>query len=418
MYAMQKTVNRVQIGRRNLIALYGFTAFSRLWFDGGLWVLYFQHQGLSLVDVGLLEALLHVVALVSDVPVGAFADRFGWRISLACGTVLGVVYTVIALVATNPWLIALAFAARGLQTTLTNGSNSSVAYESAKWAQLTHRYQAIAGRLTAIGLISMGFAETVGGALAHYSWSLVYVAFTAANVVSFFVAQCMKEPREGGYELTGTTDTTHPSVVTIFRSAYQFARCSPLFVRWVVLSGTLFGFVSTFAFYGQSLLLGAGWTLVGIGILTGVENAVGALAALASDKLTRRIGEHHALATAGGLASVGILCFAWVPGLFKGIGYLLSSMAANLAEPIIDQGLNTIIPSSQRATLLSVNSTSFSLFMILCFPLFGALANHIGLETAARAVSIAAAICIGLSMLWWSVGRGSTHVTSCEEQGV
>jgi MFS family permease len=411
---MQSIVNRVKIGRRNLAALYAFTATSRLWFDGGLWVVYFQHQGLSLFDIGLLEALLHVVCLISDVPVGAFADRFGWRMSLACGTVLGVVYTAIALVATNPWLIALAFAARGLQITLTNGSNSSMAYESAKWAELTHRYQAIAGRLTAIGLVSMGVAEALGGTLAHFSWSLVYVAFTAANAVSLITVLCMKEPREGGRGLTDPTDAVHPSVISILRDACQFARRSRRFVKWIVLSGILYGFVATFAFYGQARLLGAGWTLVGIGILTGIENFVGALAALVSEKLTKRMGERRAMATAGGLASAGLLLFAWTPGLSSGAGYLVSSMAANFAEPMIDQGLNAVVPSSQRATLLSVNSTAFSLFMILCFPLFGAVANHIGLTTAFHAVSIAAVICILASVLWWSLGRGSGDITGAE----
>jgi predicted MFS family arabinose efflux permease len=176
-------------------------------------------------------------------------------------------------------------------------------------------------------------------------------------------------------------------------------------VKWIVLSGLLYGFVATFSFYGQARLLGAGWTLVGIGILTGIENFVGALAALVSEKVTKRMGERRAMVSAGGLASAGLLLFAWTPGLSSGVGYLLSSIAANFAEPMIDQGLNAVVPSSQRATLLSVNSTAFSLFMILCFPLFGALANHIGLTTAFRAVSIAAVTCILVSVLWWALGR-------------
>ena len=43
--------------------------------------------------------------------------------------------------------------------------------------------------------------------------------------------------------------------------------------------------------------------------------------------------------------------------------------------------LNVLIPSEQRATLISVDSMCFSIAMIVLFPLAGALANRWGLKT-------------------------------------
>lgn len=400
--------NRKQVGRRNLYALYAFAATSRLWFDGGLWVIYFQHRGVSLFEIGLLEALLHVVAVLSDVPIGVFADRFGWKISLMCGTVLGVVYTVIALLTANPWLIAIAFAARGLQITFTNGSDSAIAYESAEWVGAADKYRAISGRLFALSLVSVGVAEMAGGVLASYNWSLVYVAFTAANVLSFFVVLWIREPRDTA--AASSISEEHPGLSKILRDAFQFARESQAFRTWILFSSVLSGFVATFGFYGQAMLLHAGWTLVAIGILMGLENAIGAVCASASDVLARRLGERQTIWGIGIMASVGLVWFAFGPGLWAGAGYALNTAASNLEEPIVDAGLNRIVPSTQRATLLSANSTAFSMFMVIGFPLFGALASHFGLVQTAQVVSIVAAACILACIGWWSTTKSIEKV--------
>lgn len=396
-------MEQLRIGRSNIRALYAFTVTSHLWFDGGLWVIYFQHRGISLFDIGLLEALLHIVAVLSDVPVGATADRFGWKLSLALGTLLGVGYTLTALFSANIWWIAGAFAARGLQVTLTNGSDAAIAYESAVWAKRVHEYRALSGRLLAAGLVSLGIAEAIGGFLAHGSWPAVYVAFTLTNVASFVSLLWIQEPRAA--RVSSSEPPAHPSTITILRQAVRFAASNRPFVQWIVLSGTLFGFIATFGFYGQSLLLHSGWTLVGIGMLMGIENGVGAVAATLSDRLTRRWGERRTVTAIGILTSTGLILFAWLPGVFTGVGYLLDSMAGNLADPIINHGLNSLVPSEQRATLLSANSTAFSLFMIIGFPLFGALANHSGLVNAAHVGSVVGALCLLAIIAWWSTGR-------------
>jgi MFS family permease len=405
---MQTNVS--EIGHRNIKAMYGFTLTSSLWFDGGLWLIYFQHKGVSLFDVGVLEALLHIVVLVFDVPIGLFADRFGWKRSLALGSLLGMVYTLSALFGTNMWWYGIAFAARGLQVTLTSGSDSSILYESAIWAGWKERYLQLSGRVFAIALVSMGLAEAVGGTLAHLSWSLLYVAFTLANVVSFLILILfVREPRSQRHS---DTSDTHETVVSIAKDALKFARSCPHYLHWLSMSAILSGFVATFGFYGQSLLRHNGWSLIGIGVLMGAENGIGAIAAMLADRFVRAFGERFVISLANGVASVGLLLFSFLPGLFSAIGYLLNSTAVNMADPVINQGLNRLVPSEQRATLMSAHSTSFSVFMVVVFPIFGAVADHIGLTHTAWLFAILGALSVSASLLWWRFGlRPGAEVT-------
>lgn len=60
--------------------------------------------------------------------------------------------------------------------------------------------------------------------------------------------------------------------------------------------------------------------------------------------------------------------------------------------PVQSEQLNSLIPSGQRATLISVNSMFFSVAMILVFPLAGALADMYGLTVVLVGIGLALAV--------------------------
>lgn len=84
-----------------------------------------------------------------------------------------------------------------------------------------------------------------------------------------------------------------------------------------------------------------------------------------------------------GLNKIQISIVMFFAGIVACLGALLIATFFNsLLYPIQSNALNQRIPSAQRATLISVNSMFFSVFMILFFPLVGALADIIGLAHA------------------------------------
>ena len=107
---------------------------------------------------------------------------------------------------------------------------------------------------------------------------------------------------------------------------------------------------------------------------------ISCLGALCSERLYVMAGEKIVVASAVVMA----LCMAafGLGSLPVAIGALLVSNFCNsLLYPVQSITLNRLIPSRQRATLISVNSMAFSVFMILLFPLVGALADVFSLET-------------------------------------
>ena len=50
-----------------------------------IWVVFLQGKGLSLSEIGLLEAVAWVIAAAVEVPTGAIADRWGRKTSIGLG---------------------------------------------------------------------------------------------------------------------------------------------------------------------------------------------------------------------------------------------------------------------------------------------------------------------------------------------
>src|SRR6266545_989982 len=63
----------------------GLTGFF-LWLP--VWVVYFQQRGMTLTQLGVLDAIGWVLMAAAEVPTGGLADRYGRKWSLAGGAVL------------------------------------------------------------------------------------------------------------------------------------------------------------------------------------------------------------------------------------------------------------------------------------------------------------------------------------------
>jgi len=139
--------------------------------------------------------------------------------------------------------------------------------------------------------------------------------------------------------------------------------------------------------------------------LAAFREASGSLMSLLSHRVVQHFGERRTVVAGSLLASLGLALFAWIPGLACAVGYVMDSAASDLIDPVVNQGLNRLIPTDQRATLLSANSTAFSLFMVVGFPSFGLLIQFIGLIHAAEIGSLIGATAILCAAAWWQRAR-------------
>lgn len=141
----------------------------------------------------------------------------------------------------------------------------------------------------------------------------------------------------------------------------------------------MFTFSAILYFYGQQYFGNLGFSKLGIAMIFLGNSIVGGLGAIISGKVESILKEKTGILLALGIG-IGMIIFSMgTPGfaiiIFCSIGFLTA-----ISQPINSEAINVLIPSEQRATLISVQSVGYSVMMIIFFPLAGMIGDGIGLE--------------------------------------
>lgn len=357
----------------------GYTYSFLSWFGiTGLWVMYLQTKGLSLVEIGLCESIFHVASFIFEVPSGVLADRFSYRFDLFWGRVAAIVSALIMLFGQNFWLFAGGFVLNALSYNLQSGTIDALLYDSLIPAKLTDKYPQIASNVD----IVIEFADTAGvviaGFLVHWHFELTYVISIFASFFGIITVLLFKEPRI----TKSKAAADQPTVKSIVITSWQVLKHNHQLRNLMLFDAFFASICMTYYYYFQSLMETdsfSGWMISALMILSALVNIAGI-------RMTPQIQAHfskRSLILLLSLSLVVLLLLSWINStpLLVGI-FLLSQLLGALITPIFSNYYNTMIASEQRATLLSVASVLFSMAMIVMFPAMGWLIQNQGFSFA------------------------------------
>jgi MFS family permease len=185
-----------------------------------LYALLFTATGLSVPEISALFAIWSAVAVLTEVPSGALADRFSRRSCLAAaGFLQAAAYTAWVLMPGFPGF-ALGFVLWGFGGSLASGAKEALLYDGLAAAGAQEHYARVAGRVAAMELVAqipVAAAATwlfSAGGFGLVGWVSVGTC-AAAGVVA---AALPEPPRDGGDEDIGYLATLRSGVAEVFRS--------------------------------------------------------------------------------------------------------------------------------------------------------------------------------------------------------
>jgi len=361
--------------RHNLRHGYGYSALSFLGITS-LWVIFLQQRGLSLVEIGLCESVFHLTSLLSEVPSGILADRFSYRTMLISSRIMALLHAVLMLTVTNLPLILLAFVLQAWAYNLQSGTLEAALYDTLVSDQATEHYPQVTKRLN----ITIELADTLGILLAgwllpHHLAAAYWLAIAVAIVAILIISQ-FKVPRLAVAPVEST-----PAIMTILQNAGQSLAKMPRLRSLMVFHGVFAAVGTTYYYYFQTVMTTHHFSS---SLITGILFAGAGLNVLGI-QLTPWLQQHRAQRQLLWQLSV-ILILALISTFFQAVSllvviYLLINILMAIIEPLLSNYYNQLIPSDQRATLLSVASMLFSLTMIILFPVVGWLIELVGFTT-------------------------------------
>ena len=379
--------------KRNVGLDYVHTFLSNMNMQSSIWVLYLAYCGMHLAQIGLLEGIYHATSIVCEIPSGAAADLLGRKRCMILSNICIAVSCVIMLFSKSFGCFAVSFVVQALGNNLNSGSEEALVYDSMKCLGQEEHYMGVYGRLNVLIEVAQGLATVAGGALAEFSYFWCYAACVVIAVLALLPVLWMAEPTQCGEAADtageGVEDAAEgtPAQRTIRETVKHHFAVSACILQKDVRIGKIIGFYyvvfaghTLLFFYSQQYFADLGYNKVQISVIMLLVGGASCLGALVSEKMYRWFGKKCLIPETVIIAGA-ILCYgAGKAGV--AIAALMCAGFANAAlYPIQSDSLNALIPSEQRATLISVDSMCFSIVMIVLFPLAGALADRWGLKT-------------------------------------
>ena len=368
------------------LTLLSTLAASFIW---GINTLFLLDAGLNNVEAFAANAFFTIGVVIFEVPTGVIADTWGRRISYLLGAATLLLSTLLYLMMWQAhasflcWAIASILL--GLGFTFFSGATQAWLVDALAFTRHKESLESVLARGQIVSGAAMLTGSVAGGFIAQTTnLGVPYIirsAILGLTLITAFV--WMKD-------LGFTPDRSKGAMLEIrrvLRESIDSGWRNPP-VRWVILSGFCTGGVDIFAFYAlQPYLLelygdpsAFGVAGLAAAILAGTQMIAGLIVA----SLRRFFGRRtHALIATSVIASA---CLAWL-GLTSSfavaIGLIIVwGLTFSTRMPIRQTYLNGIIPSQQRATVLSFDSLMGSAGGAIAQPALGRVADLSGYATA------------------------------------
>ena len=360
---------RTYKGNIPLLAGLEFTSYFGI---TSFWILFFIQNGLSLLQIGLLESIFHGTSLLCEIPSGMLADRFSYKTNLYLARLASIVSSILILFGQgNFWIYALAMMVSAWSYNFDSGTSTAFLYDSAVEAGQKDRYLQISSFLSGVAEVTRTLGTVVAGLFIHGALAWTYLIAVGFSFISIILIYFMKEPmtkREKNESLTFKT------IVLQVRKEWQE---KPVLFYWMMtyqLVGTL---MCMFYFYYQQKISDlAGWQ---VSLVMLIGSGLNLIAVYVASQIGKKWNSNRVFPTLVVLTGLALLLvFSGTPFAFL-LVYLLTDTLYAVYQPIYFNDLQDYLPSSVRATMLSINSMLFSLSMIVIFPLTGWLIDRWGL---------------------------------------
>jgi MFS family permease len=383
-------------------------AASLIW---GVNTIFLLDAGLNNFEAFAANAFFTAGMVLFEVPTGIVADSWGRRASYLLGTVTLAVTTMIYLwlwYVDGPfWAWAVSSALIGLGFTFFSGAVEAWLVDALHATGYDGPLDAVFARGQVFIGAGMLLGAGGGGYLAQWlGLGAPYWLRAGVLVVMFAVAAVLM--RDLGFE--PTRGRYFAEVRRIGRESVEYGLAVRA-VRWLMLAGLSTGGVAIYVGYAlQPHLLGLWGDETAYGI-AGLSAALLAAAQIAGGLITgrirgwfrRRTGMMLALF---GLGTLAVLLMALVANFWMVLALIaLWGLVESAAMPVRQAYLNGMIPSRQRATILSFDSLMSSTGGVVAQPALGRSADVWGYPVS---FALSAAVsALALPFVWLSRREGS-----------
>ena len=356
--------------KRNIPLLAGleFTSYFGI---TSFWILFFIQNGLSLLQIGLLESIFHGTSLLCEIPSGMLADRFSYKTNLYLARLSSIGSSILILFGQgNFWIYAIAMMVNAWSYNFDSGTSTAFLFDSAVEAGQKDRYLQISSFLSGVAEVTRTLGTVVAGFFIHGALAWTYYIAIGLSLLSILLIFLMKEPE------SKSDERSHLTLKRILEVVKQEWQDKPVLFYWMLTYQLVGTIMCMFYFYYQQKISDlASWQ---VSLIMLIGSGFNLLAVYLASQIGKKWNSNQVFPILVALTGLTLLLVGLkTPFAYLSV-YLLTNALYAVYQPIYYNDLQAYLPSSVRATMLSINSMMFSLSMIVIFPLTGWLIDTCG----------------------------------------
>lgn len=362
--------------------LYTLTMVGYFRIAGASWVALLALRGFSMFEIGMLESIFHIVSSSFEIPSGVVADVFGRKKTMVLASLVSFVSGLFMILSNNFWSVAFAIGFSALSYNLESGTREALAYDSLKFAGQEEKYNKFASTEMMLYRITSSTATLCAGFALWLGYRKAYAFDIVFSLIAIGIACSLNEVSVSNDENTDNKENNNQNenkdtkignrLKNVITESWRFMITNKK-ARSIMVINALIGAVSTLVlFFLQAKLPLAGLNDALLGPALFVMGLGAAFGAKAAGFFPKWKYKKYIIISSIGVIFAFAMVFTELPYIMI-LGGFAGSFFDDFIEVRTDIILNEMIPSEQRATLISVNSFMFSLVMIVMSTLMGSI---------------------------------------------
>lgn len=361
--------------KKQILLLYVISVLESFKLAGASWVALLASRGFSMLEIGAAESIFHIASLLFEVPSGVISDVFGRKRSMMLCHGMFVLSACTMMLSESFPGVAAAMVMNALAYNFASGSREALAYDSLKEVGQEEKYASFSSWELMIYRIGNAAATLLIGLALALGWQRAYGLDVGMAAVCLFLSWRLREPFCSGGENQASRrneERMSDRIVFCFRESFAFIMKNPKAMKLMGWNALVGASATLTLYFLQAKLPEAGMNLKLLGPALFLMSLGGAAGAKAAPFLSGWTYRRVSLLCFAGVVLGFMASLAGIPGLMIAGGFL-GAFFDDLIQVRTDIRLNGMVPSGQRATLLSISSLCFSGVMIVLSVFFGSV---------------------------------------------
>ena len=329
--------------------------------------------GLPPDQILMIQAIKSTVCAIFEFPAGWLADRIGYKKTFILGAIsLTICWSLYSFAETFS-AVLLADIFLGIGWSFIYGTDSALLYESLTNLNRTYELSKWSGKVSFWGQITEGCCALSAGLLYAINPYLPFIIQVFMSIFSLVLALFITEPQR--------QKSTRKDKVREMFDLFKLTFIQSPLLRYSTLLFIILGIASYLQVWNiQQYAKESGISSVALGLNWALANLFVALGSIFSHRIEKKVGVFKALMLCIFLLSIGYSGLFLLPGAIGFVFYYFLTFERGVNYPILNSLKQGVIPSENRAGILSIANFSFRLTFATICPFAGWLISQYGFQ--------------------------------------